>query len=282
MNERKDVGEADKEKRLRFDENTVSVFINKFVEVIREGYLSDFFEKNELWLLRAGFFGLYVLAVIGLITAVSVPIRYDGFSFWFWFFGGLGWVLFCAGLHYAAYKMLPSLVKLIESTPTKLSSYAFLECSAVAVGISGMAALIGGIWMSIASKSFEVAIGGAFLFILSQYLMALLLKPSLVNVARDDMASAGEEFVGLVSFVMKAQLKLAPIFFGSGVGLAVLFGLDLLFFGVQVEFQLFQKISLTAWLASAALIPIVSYIIFLIYYFLIDIASSILTLRKTS
>jgi hypothetical protein len=251
--------------------------IDKLLDHLRTGYFLDFLEPNVKWLTKAGLLGLYVAALLGLASSVVLPLRYD-LHFGISLAAGVLWFLLCIVIHYTAWKFLPVLAHIIRSTPTQFSSRAFLDSFALVAGLAGAAALLVGLFFWIKTSSFEAFMIGLFVFIFCEYVMCLCLHPQALNIEISEQTSAGDEFIGLVSFFMKGFLKLIPIAFGSGIILGILSILTLLFSKLEYMGQILEAIYGAGTFMYAALLPVTGYIFFLAYYFVIDLARALLAI----
>lgn len=256
-------------------EAITGIWIDKLLDRLRSGYFSDFFETNEKWLTKAGLLGLYISALLGLLSSLVLPCRYD-IHFWTSFGIGIAWFFSCIVIHYTAWKFLPVLSHIIQSTPTKLSSKAFLDSLALIAGITGAISILVGLILWIKTSSFDALIQCIFIFILCEYMLSLCLNPRNLNIEVSEKTSVGEEFLGLISFFMKGFLKLVPIFFGSGIIFGIINLLELLFMKFEYMGEIVSKASEIGYLAAISLLPVVSYFIFLAYYFVIDLTMAIL------
>ena len=176
--------------------------------------------------------------------------------------------------------MLPSLRLLIESTPVRLSSPAFFTVSAVFSGIFGILVLAATSIIAVQRGDFGSFLYGLLLFVCAEYMMMLLLNPSLLKVEVVRNVSAGEEFIGILSFFMKAMLKLIPLIFA----VSMLFGayqiLAMLFTGYVNFAQFYGDVRSLYNTAMVALLPLSGYLLFLFYYFAIDMAKALLSIPE--
>lgn len=253
------------------------VWIDKLFDILRKVWFSDFFDKNEIWLARCGLYGLYVSALLGLIVSVVFPIRY-GLPYGFSIGIGIAWSCVCIVTHYTAYKFLPVITSLLRSTPSSLSSKAFLDSLAVVTGIGGIVFFCGGIYLWIKTSSFNSFVGAFFIFMFCAYLLSLFLNPKSLNIKIAEATTAGEECLGIISFFVKSFLKLVPIMFGAGVIFGVINLIELLFMKIDSLPLIIEKVTQVGNLTAAAFLPIAGYLIFIAYGFIIEIATSILAI----
>ena len=258
-----------------FNETVTAVLIDKLLNNLKKGYFSDFLEKNEKWLVATGLFGLYLSGVLGLLASLVLAMRYE-----FVGYGTIGlgvvWLLLCVIIHYIAFKFLPTLSHLVKNTPTQLSSKSFLDSMALLAGIAGILSLLGGLYWWIKTSSFDPFVVGIFVFIFCGYILSLCLVPKNLNIEIIEKTSAGEEFLGLISFFMKGFLKLVPVLFAAGVILTIINIIELLFtkFGSMAQINM-QYVEIGNY-ANLSLLPLTAYFLFLLYYFVIDLAMAIL------
>ena len=264
-----------KEAKKILNETVTAVWIDKFLNNLKKGYFSDFLEKNEKWLVATGLFGLYLSGVLGLLASLVLAMRYE-----FVGYGTIGlgvvWLLLCVIIHYIAFKFLPTLSHLVKNTPTQLSSKSFLDSMALLAGIAGILSLLGGLYWWIKTSSFDPFVVGIFVFIFCGYILSLCLVPKNLNIEIIEKTSAGEEFLGLISFFMKGFLKLVPVLFAAGVILTIINIIELLFakFGSMDQINM-QYVEIGNY-ANLSLLPLTAYFLFLLYYFVIDLAMAIL------
>lgn len=276
MEETKNASVSDVTNKI-LPEAITAVLIDKLLDFLRSSYSYDFFEKNENWLTKAGLFGLYVLALLGLILSIVFPLRHDlDFDTYFGF--GIVWFFLCFIFHYTAWKFLPALSHIIQTTPTKLSTKAFLDTLALIAGIAGVVSIMSGLLLWIEKSSIELFITGIFIFIICEYMLSLCLHPENLNIKLNEQISVGEEFLGLISFFMKSFIKLIPIVFGLGIVFGIINLLELLLVKSNFLEQQVEMVSDIWTLFAIALLPVIGYLLFLVYYFVIDLAIAILSI----
>ena len=235
---------------------------------------------------RIGLAGLFVIAVLSIVFSFVLVARYgmpviSGILF------SILSVFWCVFLHYVAFTMLPALNTLIKNAPTKMSSAGVLKVMALFVGVVGVFALLYGIYSSFVTfrtelmgimliETSNVFFVGLFLFVLCEFWLFLLLKPSELNVEIVEKTSVGQEFIGLTSFFAKGCLKLTPVVFGTSISFAVLCLLRMLF-DTDV---LFEQMQMLIYLCLSAFLPLLVYIAFLSYFFALDIVTAVLKLPE--
>lgn len=265
---------------IKLDEYFISNLIDIFLGKLRNGYLLNFFESNQKALTQYGLYGLYLSALVGLIMSVTIPIKYDAIEWETSLTYGFGFSFLCTFAHYIAVKFLPNIDSILSSTPSLMSSNSFLDVFAVLFFISGICFLLGGIGMAISKESFEEFIYGLFGFIFCEYLLALCLKPELLNISIQKNTSSAQELLGVVSFFFKSALKLVPIIFGTTIIFGLLSLLGMPFEKFYYVSEITDFVSGIGYIYIGALAPIFGYMMFLLYYFIIDIIMAVLSLSK--
>jgi hypothetical protein len=107
------------------------------------------------------------------------------------------------------------------------------------------------------------------LFALSMYFAVMLMSADkMLNVKT--MASAGpaQSLIAITGLLVKASYRLVPFAFGLLVVLGVVSGLDMII--VSQHATIPNMMTFMYSLVGAALLPLVAYFVFLVYYFLID------------
>lgn len=261
---------------LNFDEYFTSRMIDKLMALLKSTIFINFFEKNEKSLTKWGFYGLYICGILGVILSVVIPLRYESIPLSTSVSVGIVYFLCCILLHYISCKFLPSIEILLKSTHSQMSSRALLDCCAVVHLIGGVISIFCGVYFWIKTSSLDILFMSIFYFIYCEYIVSLSLKPELLNIDIVEKTSAGEEFLGAISFSVKAFFKLIPIMFGSGIIFCVIHLFLIMFRDYQYQHELYSDVYVIIGLTSSALVPLFGYFLFLIYYFFLDLAKAIL------
>ncbi len=237
----------------------------------------------------AGSFGQLIVlagALLALIYGIVYAIKYDSFEI---FLYGLASVLILAVLQFVARRLLDACASILKTSPTRVASVAVLECLGLVLLLAALGALVSGIIAAIQIESFTPLIPALVSFIVLTAFAGVALHPSLANV-EEAPATAGEEAIGLFSFFAKAGLALQPLLFavyattGAIVILFALFGRDISFAlgglllpPIDISFSGGGSIG-AAIIATACLLPLMTYLSFLLYYLLIDVLRAILSI----
>ena len=205
---------------------------------------------------------------------------------------GVAVLLVLAVLQYAGGKFCDVLEQLNRTTSSNLSSTAFPNLVALMSIASGLAALIGlAITAVEAATHSAILLGvaallfGLVVFVVFGYLAVVAVNLSALNVSIVPETRAGEEAIGVSAFLLKALLRLVPVWFGASVVCGVL----------MLGYACFQAISAKEGLAAALLemtagpglgvtlvwfaaLPVVAYLLFVFYCLVIEVLRAFLIL----
>jgi hypothetical protein len=251
----------------------------KIVRARRKG-MESFFNKNERWLTSIGLQGLYLLSILGIIASIVICVRYPKLDKTVVLSSGVAWFVFCIIAHYISWKFLPGIRKLVSASPTKVASTVVLDSLGFMFLIFGAACLLSGIVGGIKFESIELFFTGLFGFIWLEYFAALSLNPKLMNVTVAESTTSGEEFLGLISVGMKGYLKMIPIIFGSGIFFGIFDVINLMISEYSYIDQILGAALQVGYVTGVAFLPLFGYIMFLAYYFIIDVFSAILAIPR--
>jgi hypothetical protein len=234
----------------------------------------------------AGHYAVLAGGALTVVYAIYGAIKFNSFAI---FAVGPGFVVALAVAQFAAIRFLSASDTVIASTPSRMSSSAFLDCVGLLVLLFAVTTLLGGIATSIAGKSFVPLLPAALSTIFLTCFGAVALHPRMVNVTNGE-GTAGEEAIGVLSFFFKTALKLVPLmflllavagtltiamsFFGEGGAFASMAqGIVNLFpLPIQVPYGLTG----TALVLVACLVPILTYFLFLLQYLVVDVLRAVL------
>jgi hypothetical protein len=273
---------------LPFSGTLLADFVARLVKLVG-GILSPALVEKSLGFARH--FGQYAILLggaLGLIASIVAAIRFNSFVL---FLGGVGFVIALAVAQFAAARFLHASDSLIETTPSRLSSMAFLECIGVLAVLGAVGSLVGGIVVAIQSGSVGMLIPPLLSTVVLGFFGAIALHPHLASVDAGS-GSAGEEAIGILAFFLKAMLKLVPL----GFALLAVVGALVLAAGIvapssQFYFMLSNLIpSLDVpglggpglggmgAVLLAALLPMISYFSFLVASLPIELWRAVLSL----
>lgn len=167
-----------------------------------------------------GHWAMFVGSALTLVLTIIWSIRSNSFGV---FLIGLALVVALAVAQFITTRFLGAADMLIANTPSRISTTAFLECVGFLFSLIALALLLSSIGAAIAASSIVPLIPGFVAAVLCAYMGAIALHPEIVAV-EPGQGSAGEEAIGLISFFLKAGLKLVPPLFAlfASVGVLVL------------------------------------------------------------
>lgn len=252
--------------------------IDRFFSWLKKTAYNNFLETNEKWFTKIGLTLMYFIAVMSLLVAIVFVLKYNALSTFYVLTAGICGVFITIVFQYIAAKTIPCLNTLIHNTPAKFSSTAILEVLALAAGICGVIALIGGLVISINASSLYFFISGIAIFVICEYWMAMAMKPELLNIEIVKNISAGEEFIGLLTFFAKGSLKIIPVIFCGCMIFAAYDLIAMMFVKYNYIGEINLEAGIVAYAMCGALLPLFGYVSFLGYYFTIDIARAILSI----
>jgi hypothetical protein len=206
---------------LPFSSTILADFVGRLAK-LAGGILSPALVEKTLSLAR--YFGQYAVLVggaLGLIATTVAAVRYNSFGL---FLSGIIFVLAVAVAQYAATRFLGASDTLIASTPSRVSSLAFIECVGILAVLGAVGWLLGGIVVAIQANTFALLIPAVLGAVAWAFFGAIALHPHLASVEAGS-GSAGEEAIGILAFLLKATLKMVPLSFAL---LAILGSLALL------------------------------------------------------
>jgi len=187
------------------------------------------FEKVVDWFAKAGFLGLIAAQILTAVFFVLAAIKITNF-FWANIAYGIGAVVVLAILQFTADRFLSADRAMIEHSPSRMGSSAFLECVAVLSEVIGIAAFIYSIVLARQGAASGQAAGwslvwyGLGAWLLLDALAHIALNPSMVNLTIAGDVRAGDEALGILSFFGKAIVRLVPVAFGVSVIVGVRVG----------------------------------------------------------
>jgi hypothetical protein len=165
-----------------------------------------------------GHWGLYVAMGFTLMVqlALALESRSAGLAIF-----GLAAAFVLAILQYAARRFAGGLDRLLRSSAGRMSSTVLLDCFALLHAIAGLTVLLGlSVWALQTGDYWWIgpAIGA---FIVMEYSAVVALNPETLNLVITSDAAATEEALGVMTFLFKLMVKVAPIIFGVGTAWGV-------------------------------------------------------------
>ena len=157
----------------------------------------------------------------------------------------------------------------------------FLDCVAFLFVIAGVVVFIIHLIGLIRTGDFNTFLMGFGMFLFFEFIAMVSFNYKSITIDIVKETSAGQEAIGIITFFIKGLMKLVPLFFGVGVTI----GTIMLFID---SFGLFSDARIAgAWISgnvnatsilTAGLLPFIAYILFVVYYLVVDIIRAILSL----
>jgi hypothetical protein len=107
--------------------------------------------------------------------------------------------------------------RLDRATVSRMPSPVFLDCCALLSFVGSLLALVGWTVFAVASQDFGWIFWALMAFILLEYLAVVALNPESLRLTVTAEATAGEEAIGVLSFLVKLGVRSVPVVFGVGV-----------------------------------------------------------------
>ena len=256
-------------KDANFEPKKTIGMIDKLLGWAKEACPPESFESLSDWFAKYGHGGLVCAQVL---TVLYWTIAAIGNRTPLWFFLGLAYCVLLIILQYTADKFLDAGDTLIRSSPSKLSSEAFLNCLALITVAAGVGAVVIGLM----TKSLPLFIQGLGFAAICLSVAYIALNPSLANIEVSKDTAAGEEAIGILSFAVKAVVRIVPFAFGLG---AIIGSIALLMatFSVLRGPDAIAGSPMKLVMVGASL-PFASYILFTVYHLIIDVLRAILAI----
>jgi len=235
-------------------------------------------QQSSRWLLFIGLWALVAFAVLAVLFGLILAINVREFGP---FGASLATAVLALALLYTAGKFCDAGRTIVDATASEMSSRSFLDCLALLSVVLTLVATVGGIVTGIrAGTMIPVGVGigtGAGW----AFLAAIALNPSLANVTVRSGATAGQECLGILSFFLKAVLRIVPIAFGVAVTVGtVLFAVGMIRYMAAESWDKtvigMEMAEMGVYILAAAALPLAVYLVVLLKYLLIDLARAIL------
>lgn len=194
-------------------------FFDGLLSLVRGRLNEALLASSAKWAKTIGHYALLVAAACGFVACLIAAIRGDSFGL---FLAGIGWVALVLVLQYVAYRFADAGVAIVATSPTKVRSRAFLDCFALVSIILGILALVVYTVLAVRAQELSVFVGGLGAFIYFEYMAGIALNPRVTNLTVCGDIGAGEDAIGIMTFLGKGFLALVPIFFGYGLVLGAL------------------------------------------------------------
>jgi len=185
-----------------------------FLDSLRPAFNAEFVRATAALFQVSGHYLLYAAMV--LFLGVEMVRGVQAKSLWAVLLG-FGGVAVLAVLQYAAGRIPAALERLDRATVSRMPSPVFLDCLALLGFLAGLADLVGWTVYAVQTQDFGWILPAVMTFILFQYIAVAALNPESLHLAVSSDATAGEEAIGILSFLVKLGLRTVPVVFGIGV-----------------------------------------------------------------
>jgi len=242
----------------------------------RTAFPPDKFDALGTWLAHSGHAGLVAAQVITLLYYLIAAVVLKD---WIYILHGIGIAALLMVLQYAAERFMSAGETLIKASPSRMNSGAFLDCLALLMAIGGVLLLIVYIMQAKRMESwslFWIGLGDCALCLCVAY---IALNPSMANTTVAEGGTAGDEAIGIMSFFVKAVIRIVPLAFGIGA----IIGSVALFIAI---FSLIRDESRAAGTQALVMIgfcsclPFLTYLGFVFYQLMIDVIRAILSIPQ--
>lgn len=261
-------------KSLKFDPLCFTKAVDGLINFFKDIFPPSAFESMSSWFVGKGHVTLITGAVFTFLLYMFAGFRSGSFgAFCLMCLAGLGYVLLLIILQYTVVKFINAGQMLVNSSPSRLASRNFLDCIFLFMEVIGVILLI-----SFARQGWIKAVVGLGAFALCDLVAWVALHPSMANIVISDEANAGEEAIGILSFLVKSIVKMVPMAFGVGTffGMVamIMASIKMLFNGGNMEAGRFAF----NLMVVSALLPFASYVLFAVYHLTVDVLRSILVI----
>ena len=248
--------------------------LDRLLDWARHVFPAERYDSLCNWCARYGHFGLLTAQVLALLFGFVAAIALRN---WVLLFHGIGLAVLLWFLQYTAYKFLDAGDHLIRASPSRLGSAAFLDCAALISEIAGILAFIACLLAIHRAGQWSMIWVGIGLWALFDAIAFIALNPEMINIEVSDDVAAGEEAIGILSFLVKAVVRIVPIAYGVG---AIIGTVGLLCGTISLIFTGNADAGYSSiWLiALCTLLPFASYVLFAFYHLAIDILRAVLVI----
>ncbi len=246
-----------------------------FAYIVRKKFLNVKLTQLD----TVSLFGISILTLVWLLVGLTFSIEHS-IKWSFSISAGLAFFIGGVICHYSAFKFLPKSRELIQSSKTKLSSSAYLDLHALIFFVLLVVSLPCGIYLSTKIEAIFPLFTGIIIFITSYFFLKYSLVPSELNIEVDEKSTSADDILGISSFWIKGMYKLTPVIFFSFVLAAFVQTLDFVFTDYQSPSDILLNFFSFLFLSIGLFSPILGYLIFISYHFIIDIVQAVLSLNS--
>ena len=251
------------------------------LDSLRAQFTVGFVDSTTKIFVTGGHYCLYVAMLASFGAALTLGVKARSFDQVLW---GVLWVLLLAVGQYSAGRFCVALDRLNRTTTGHVSTTVFLDSFALLNMVAGLAILLGSAVLAVRNDVYPLVplvLAGLVSFIVCEHLAFVSLNPETLNISVAADPRAGEEAIGMAAFLLKALLRLAPVAFGAGVvgGTLWLFYAYYQVFGSADLAVTGETAAVATWcIIGFAALPFVAYVLFLLFYLLVDVVRAVVSL----
>lgn len=260
-------------------------FINDFIDAriagLRNVSWDKGFDKAENVTNAVGTWGYYLLALFSLIVCPVILSKADmgGTGFLI----GLVFMVFCILFGYCGTKLYRTIRNLIDNIPSSVSSMNVIDVIAV---VSAVFSILGSIVCFVASGNRMVKmmmdgnngiliVAGILFLIFGAYVCVMLIGSKKLLGVKEEKCGSAEEFLGVITLFIKMGTRLTPFIWCAGAFASVV--LEIAALASKYDGALYSSIALGTAVATG-FFPLVMYINYIMYNFMLDFAKSVLSI----
>lgn len=252
--------------------------IESMLEWCRETFPASLFSTISDYCIKSGHVALVCAQLLSLFIGLIAVFTHKSLLYLFY---GVCMALILVVLQFVADKFISAGDRLIASNPSRLSSAALPDCTALISEITGISLFVMFLFQAATYKSWALIWLGIGLLALFDALAYIAMHPSLVNMQTDKDQTAGQEAIGIMAFFAKMLLRLVPLAFGI-CGVIGTIGMLFATFSLMRNNTLLPVRMSYNLILFGTVLPLVSYIVFAFYHLLIDVLKSLIGLKNIS
>lgn len=253
------------------------------VDMVRDACPADLAASLSRLAGQAGVYVLYGAAALLPLVGLLISTKTGAFLP---FVVAIALGVALVALQYVGARLLGACESAIRANQSVLPSLAIPDCAFVLCVVSTVLGVLALIGMAIYAGMLNLFFAALALLVVGGFTALVAIDPSGISVAVDPECGAGQEAVGVATFIVKVFLRCAPIAFAASV-VCTTWMLASLGFEVlrassdEVLFIANVRSPLTTGLLfSAAAIPIYAYLLLLAYYLTLDVLSAIVSIPR--
>ncbi len=260
----------------------VDAAIAALVEFFRRALGDSVFRAAEQMMVRLGAYAAAVAAACGFGLGLYLSVKTDETTI---LFVSIAWLFAVAVMHYIGARMLTGCRVTLNNAPTNISSRDYLEVLGLCSILLFVGSLVAGLYVAVKTSDFDFLWYGLGVSMVALAFASMYLNPSIINAKVKASASAGEDAIAISALTLKTFIRLAPMVF-SLLTLAggITLGWSAFKLMKQDESEMYMvglaSFSGFGLVSLGLLYPLISYLVFVTGYLVLDMARSILMISK--